>query len=196
MTGLSRAQLLQRATAGGVALAVGGGALGGTASAAIGAGDVPRVTQAVAGELLGAAFYTQLLRAKLFGPGTQRAFARALTNERAHYAALAKVLTDAGQVPGTADDFDFTFPKGAFAGRMAAARLGVQLETAFLGICLGGASSLQDPTARQLFARSAANQAQHLSVFSDIAQNKPIGLSFPPGLSLEDGSAALDPFIS
>ena len=77
-----------------------------------------------------------------------------------------------------------------------AAELGLLLETVFLGIYLGGVASLQDPDTRALFARIAASQAEHLSLFSHIVLDKPIGMSFPVPLSLEDGSAALDPFIS
>ena len=199
MTRFSRAQLLSRTAKGGLALAVGGGVLSAVsspASAAIGPGDVPEVTQALAAELLGVAFYTQLLAAKVFRADEQKYFARALVNENEHYTAMAKFLTDAGQTPGTADDFNFTFPKGAFSARKPAAELGLQLETIFLGIYLGGVDALQDGLTRSIFARVAASQAHHVSLFSSIVLNKPIGLSFPVPLSLPAGSAALDPFIS
>jgi hypothetical protein len=166
------------------------------ASAAIGQPDVPVVTLALAAELLGAEFYTQALAAKVFGADESKYLRRALANENAHYAAMAKTLTDAGQTPGQATDFDFTFPAKGFATRKSTARLGLELETAILGIYLGGVGSLQDAGTRSLFARIAASQAQHLSFCSDIALDTPIGMSFPVPLSLEDGSAALDPFIS
>src|SRR5262249_9478099 len=125
-----------------------------------------------------------------------RQLTRARFNDDQHYNALAQVLTAAGLTPGTADDFDFTFPAKSFATRSSAARLGVQLETTFLGIYLGGIASLQDAETRALFSRTAASQAQHLGFYSEIAYEKPIGMSFPVPLSVEDGSAALDPFIS
>jgi hypothetical protein len=199
VAGFTRAQLLTRTAKGGVALAVGGGVLAGaasTASAGIGAPDIPVVTLALAAELLGAEFYTQALAAKVFSAQEGRYLQRALFNENEHYTATAKILTDAGQTPGQAADFDFTFPPNGFATRKSTAQLGVQLETAFLGIYLGGAASLQDVVTRGVFARIAASQAEHLSLFSRIVLDKPVGLSFPVALSIEDGSAALDHFIS
>ena len=199
MTGLTRAQLLSRTAASGAALAVGGGLFAAGASAAaagIGPADIPAVTLALAGELLGAEFYTQALAAKVFDRQESRYLGRALFNEGEHYTATAQILTDAGQTPGQAADFDFTFPAKAFASRRSTAELGLQLETAFLGIYLGGAGSIQDNGTRAAFARIAASQAEHLSLFSHIVLDKPIGMSFPVPLSVEDGSAALDPFIS
>jgi hypothetical protein len=199
VTGLTRGQLLARTAAGGAAFALTGGVFASEAAAgaeAIGPGDIPVVTLALAAELLGAEFYTQALAAKVFGGNETRYLKRALSNEGEHYTATAKFLTDAGQTPGQAGDFDFTFPAKAFATRRRTAQLGLQLETAFLGIYLGGARSLQDAGTRGAFARIAASQAQHLSVFSQIVLDRPIGLSFPVPLSVEDGSAALDPFIS
>jgi hypothetical protein len=196
---LTRAQLLGRTAKGGAALAVGGGFLAATtprASAGIGPVDIPAVTLALAAELLGAEFYTQAVAAKVFGANETRYLKRALANESQHYAATAKILTDAGQTPGEAGDFDFTFPAKGFASRKAAAALGVRLETAFLGIYLGGVTSLQDGATRGLFARIAASHAEHLSLLSQIALDRPIGMSFPVALSVEEGSAALDPFIS
>jgi demethoxyubiquinone hydroxylase (CLK1/Coq7/Cat5 family) len=178
---------------------VGGGVLGAFASpatAAIGPPDIPVVTLALATELVGAQFYKQLLAAKARNTRQEAHLRRALANENDHYAAVAKVLSDAGQTPGQASDFDFTFPANAFQTRRAAARLGVQLETVFMGIYLGAVQTLQDASTRALFARIAASQAEHVSFFSAIALHRPIGMSFPVPLSLEEGSAALEPFIS
>jgi hypothetical protein len=199
VTGLTRAQLLARSAKGGVALAVGGGVLaaaGSPASAGIGQPDIPVVTLALAAELLGAEFYMEALNAKVFSAAEDRYLKRALFNENEHYTAMAQILTDAGQTPGQAADFDFTFPAKAFATRNSAAQLGLQLETAFVGIYVGGAGSLQDAGTRSVFARIAASQAEHVSLFSGIVLNKPIGMSFPVALSVQDGSTALDPFIA
>ena len=199
MTGLTRAQLLGRTAKGGAALALGGGLLAAEASpaaAGIGPTDIPVVTLALAGELLGVEFATQALAAKVFDAAGTRQLTRARFNDSQHYEGLAKILSAAGTTPGQAEDFDFTFPAKAFASRASAARLGAQLETTFLGIYLGGVASLQDADTRALFSRIAASQAQHLGFFSGIAYGKPIGMSFPVALSVQDGSAALDPFIS
>jgi len=43
---------------------------------------------------------------------------------------------------------------------------------------------------------SGAGKSTFLSLLAGIVLNKPIGMSFPAALSVEEGSAALDPFIS
>jgi rubrerythrin len=199
VAGLTRAELLGRTAKGGAALAVGGGIVGSLASqasAAIGTDDIPLVTQAVAIELLGGVFYTQALSTGGTNARDTRYFKRALANENDHYKAVAQILTDAKQTPGTADDFNFAFPTGAFATTRSIAKLGVQLETIFLGSYLGAVAALKDANTRAVFARIAASQAQHLSLLSGIALNKPIGMSFPVPLTLDAVSLALDPFIS
>lgn len=199
MAGLTRAELLGRTAKGGAALAVGGGILGAVstpASAAIGTDDIPLVTQAVAIELVGGVFYTEAISTGGMNANDTRYFTRALANETDHYKAVAKILTDAKQTPGTASDFNFTFPTGAFETTRSIAKLGVQLESIFLGSYLGAVAELTDAYTRGVFARIAASQAQHLSLLSGIAQNKPIGMSFPVPLSLDAVSVALDPFIS
>ena len=199
MSRSTRAELLARTARGGAAVVVTGGVFGTLASratAAIGPADVPTVTLALAAELLGAELYRQMLASDVLGTHNEGYLKRALANETAHYTAVARVLSEAGQTPGRASDFDFTFPRNSFTTARAAARLGMRLETAFIGIYLGAVKSLQDATTRSVFARIAASQAQHQSLFSRIALNKPIGMCFPVALSLEEGSAALEPFIS
>jgi hypothetical protein len=199
LTELTRSGFFARTARGGALLALGGGVLAATASpasAGIGQADVPVVTLALAAELVGAEFCTQALAAKLFSGEDERALRRALFNENQHYGAVAQILTDAGQTPGRASDFDFTFPPNAFATRLSSARLGVELETVFMGIYLGGVASLQDATTRNAFARIASSQAQQLSFLAGIAQQKPVGMAFPVPLTVEDGSTALDPYIS
>jgi hypothetical protein len=193
---MTRGQLLSRTAVGGLALAGLASVTAAPASAGIGQPDIPVVTLALASELLGAEFYTQALGAKVFDTDESHYLRRAQRNEAEHYTALATILADAGQTPGQASDFDFTFPAKAFVTRKSTAEVGLQLESAFVGIYLGGAATLQDPVTRSVFARIAASQSQHLSVFSRIVLNRPVGLAFPPALSLEDGSTALDPFIS
>ena len=172
------------------------GAIASPASAAIGTDDIPLVTQAVAIELLGGVFYTEAVSTGGLNANDTRYLTRALANETDHYKAVAQILTDAKQTPGTASDFNFTFPANSFATTRSIAKLGVKLETIFLGSYLGAVAELNDANTRALFARIAASQAQHLSLFSGIALNRPIGMSFPVPLTLDAVSLALDPFIS
>jgi len=196
---LTRAELLGRTAKAGAAVAVGGGVIGSlvsTASAAIGTDDIPLVTQAVAIELLGGVFYSEALSTGAVNDSVTRYLKRAQFNETDHYNAVAKILTDAKQTPGTQSDFNFTFPTGAFATTRSIAKLGVKLETIFLGSYLGAVAELKDAYTRNVFSRIAACQAQHLSMLSGIAMNKPIGMSFPVPLTLDAVSLALEPYIS
>ena len=78
---------------------------------------------------------------------------------------MSEILSGAGQTPAVASDFDFSYPKGAFASKSSIAKLGVTLETAFLGAYLGAVEGLQTNALKQPVAQIAANEAEHLSVF-------------------------------
>jgi hypothetical protein len=45
-------------------------------------------------------------------------------------------------------------------------------------------------------ARIAASESQHLSLFSGLASNRPVGLSFPAPLDYETTSDFLDSYLS
>jgi hypothetical protein len=106
------------------------------------------------------------------------------------------VLTDAGQVPATAQDLDFSYPRGAFASRTAIARLGVRLESLSLGAYLGAVRGLQTPLYREHAARAAASEAQHLSVFAGEVGGRRVGSPLPAALPIDRVSSALDAYTS
>jgi hypothetical protein len=193
---LTRATLLAR----GGKLAVGvvaGSALAGlsgTASAAaVPDGDLAYARLLVALELLTLDFYTRSIRA---GGGSGLELRRARAAERRHYDLAAAVLTDAGQVPATAQDLDFSYPRGAFASRTAIARLGVRLESLSLGAYLGAVRGLQTPLYREHAARAAASEAQHLSVFAGEVGGRRVGSPLPAALPIDRVSSALDAYTS
>ncbi len=109
---------------------------------------------------------------------------------------MAGILTGAGQVPAVAADFDFTYPQGTFSSKGSIARLGVSLETVFLGAYLGAVGAVQAVALQQPLARIAASEAQHLGVFSEFHGGDPVGVSFPEPLSVDQASNALDAFAS
>jgi Ferritin-like domain len=198
-TRISRATLLSRSAKGGLALAVGVTSFESQTAPAKAAGnadDVPYVVLAVAAAQLGAAFYGELSAAKLFDAAEGSYFKRALENERDHYTAMAKALSDAGVTAAQPGDFDITFPRDAFSSRMSSARVGMKLEKIFLGIYLGGVASVQDRQLQSTMARIAASHGEHLGLLRRIARSKPVGASFPAPLSLEEASTALEGFIS
>ena len=200
MRGLSRAELLARGVKGGVVLVAGGTVLA-TASPVFagtdqGSGppeeDLAIVRLAASAELLAQAFYTKAIASHKIAKPDRGYFTAAFANERDHYAALANVLGNGAPI---ADDFQFVFGSNSFSSEAAIAKLGVALETAFVGAYLGAVSALQTADLRAVAAQIAASEAMHLSVLSDIHNGSPVGRAFPAALAVEQASDALDPYL-
>ncbi len=198
--GFSRTQLLSRGAKGGAVVLLAGsvaGPLAGQAEAdAIPDGDLAYARLLVGAELLAADFYARAIASKRYGGDALKYLKRALFNEQEHYDAMAGVLNGAGQPPAVAEDFDFAYPKGAFASKASIAKLGMTLEAASLGAYLGAVDGLQTGALKVPAARIAASEAQHLSVFAQHAGHDPIGISFPAPLTIEAASDALDAYTS
>jgi rubrerythrin len=196
MQTLTRAGLLRSGA--GAALAVSGAGLVARAAAA----DVPPDADLayarllVAADLLAADFYAQALAAKQFGAPAVKELKRAAFNEQEHYAAVAGVLTAAGQTPATADDIDFSYPAKAFAEKGSIAKLGVAIEQLQLGAYLGAADAVQTEPLRGIATRIAANEAQHVSLFTGLLEDRLLGVSLPLPLAIGDASNALGAYTS
>jgi hypothetical protein len=178
-------------------LVVGGsavGALAAPARAATSDNDLAYARLLVALELLTLDFYSQALRSGKVTSGLELRRARAA--ERQHYDHVAAVLTDVGQVPATAQDIDFSYPRGSFDSWPSIARLGVRLESLSMGAYLGAVRALQTPEFRNHAARAAASEAQHLSVFSGAIGGRRVGPPLPPTLPIDRVSDALDEYTS
>jgi len=197
---LSRAQLFTRGAKGGAALLVAGSATGffaGSAAAdTISDTDLAYARLLVAAELLASDFYTQAIASKQLGGDALKYLKRALFNEQEHYQSVSGILSGAGQPPAVAEDFDFSYPKGTFDSPASIAKLGVTLETAFLGAYLGAVGALQSSSLKQPVARIAASEAEHLSVVTRLSGADPIGVSFPDALTIDEASDALDAYTS
>ena len=198
--GLTRAGLLRRGAVGGGALLASASGLAAFAPAAFAdgppAGDLAYLRLLVATELLGADFYAKAVAAHASAGRAAEELKLARANERSHYATLAAIVTGAGQVPATADDIDFTYPKGTFRSVGAVAKLAVTLETLFLGACLGAVAGIQTVVLAQPLARIAANQAQHLAVFSQLLGRSGFGAAMPAPLSIDAATQALAAYTS
>jgi hypothetical protein len=169
-------------------------ALAAPATAATPDGDLAYARLLVALELLSLDFYSQALRSRRFGSGLELRRARAA--ERSHYDAVAAVLVDGGQTPATAQDIDFSYPRGSFDSWPAIARLGVRLESLSLGAYLGAVRAVATPELRNHAARAAASEAQHLSVLSGAVGGRRLGPPLPATLPIDRVSAALDAYTS
>ena len=192
---LSRATLLARGgkVAVTVVAATAFGGLATRAAAAVPDGDLAYARLLVALELLSLDFYTRAIGA---GGGSQLDLRRARAAEKRHYDVVAAVLTDAGQVAATAQDIDFSYPRGSFDSRAAIARLGLRLESLSLGAYLGAVRTLQTPLYREHAARAAASEAQHLSFFAGKVGGRRLGPPLPAALTIDRVSDALDAFTS
>ena len=191
---LSRGQLLARGT---VLLA--GSALGALvppAAAAPSDADLAHARLLVAVELLGLDFYRRAIGSRRFTGDALQELRRARLDERRHYDAAAAILVAAGQVPATAADIDFSYPRGSFSSRGSIARLGARLESMALGAHLGAVDGFETSAFKQRAARSAANEAQHLSIFTAEAGGRRIGPAFPRSLSIDRVSGLLERFTS
>jgi hypothetical protein len=200
MTSITRAELFTRGARGGALLLGAGSAAALLAPAAaadpLSDNDLAYVRLLVGTELLGIDFYTRAIAAKKLRPNGQKILKAALLNEREHYESVAGILSGAGLVPAAADDIDFAYPKGSFDAAPAITKLAAKLEGAFLGAYLGAIGGMQAGPLLGGIARIAANQAQHLSAFQNMLFGKPINVSFPPALSIQEASDVMDGFTA
>jgi hypothetical protein len=197
---LSRSELLARGGKGVVAV-VAGPTLAGLVPEAAGAatpsdGDLAYARLFVTLELLALDFYGNAIVSKHFDKGQRGELRRARADEQQHYDSAAAFLVSAGQVPATAADIDFSYPRGSFVSKRAIAGLGVRIESIALGGYLGAVEGYESNALKQLAARAAASEAQHLSVFAAEVGGRRIGAAFPRPLTIDRVSGALDAFTS
>jgi hypothetical protein len=197
---LSRSELLARGGKG-VAAVVVGSTLAGLAPEAVSAatpsdGDLAYARLFVTLELLALDFYRTAIASKQFDKGQRGDLRRARADEQQHYDSAAAILVSAGQVPATAADIDFSYPRGSFVSQRAIAALGVRLESIALGGYLGAVEGYESNALKQLAARAAASEAQHLSVFAAEVGGRRIGAAFPRPLTIDRVSNTLDTYTS
>jgi hypothetical protein len=198
---VSRGQLISRGAKGGAALFLTGSLAGSLVDSAAAADTVPDSDLAyarllVGAELLALDFYARAIASKRLRGDALGSLKRARLNEREHYNKMSEILSGAGQTPAVASDFDFSYPRGAFASKSSIAKLGVRLEATFMGAYLGAVEGLQTNALRQPVAQIAANEAEHLSVFMRLSGRSPIGIALPRPLTIDEASNALDVFTS
>jgi Ferritin-like domain len=167
-----------------------------TAAAELPDGDVAYLRLLIGAELLAIDFQTRALATKKLSASLRLTFKRLLTDERAHYAALSKLLLAAGQPTTAPGDVDFAYRRGSFVSRPSIARLGWRIESILVGSYVGAIEEVVTPEVRLPIGQIAANEAQHLSAVASAAGKARIGRAFPPALSIGAASDALDAFES
>jgi demethoxyubiquinone hydroxylase (CLK1/Coq7/Cat5 family) len=194
---LTRSRLIRLGLGGGTGLVAAGAGLGAARPARAQAaaepteGDLATVRLLASGELLAQSFYTSALASKKLSKAEAADLERALEHERDHYTALKQTLGDAAPL---ADDFEFAFPKDAFARRGRMLRVGTAIETALAGTYAGAAATASTLELRTLLAQVAVSEAQHVAVLNRIRGGAPVP-SFPELFDVEQASAALGPFF-
>ena len=196
---LSRDQLLRRGAVGGGAVLSGTvfGAFAERADAAtVPDSDLAYLRLLVAAELLEADFQRLALKSGKLTSRSKAVIKKMSADEKAHYEALARLMTDAGQIPATAGDIDFSYPKNTFASWSSVAKVASQIETIVLGSYLGSVQNVQTEALRLPIGRIAANEAQHVGALAGLRGRTVIGRAFASALQIEAASAALDKFES
>jgi hypothetical protein len=196
---LTRAQLFSRGAKGGALLLVGGASLGLAGTAAgdpLPSSDLAYARLLVGAELLASDFYSQAIAASNAKPAVMKALKKARANEQEHYQSVGGILSGAGMTPAVPGDIDFTYPRGAFASQASIVKLAQQIETVMLGAYLGAIGGMQASSLKQGLARIAASEAQHLSYMWTQNGGKAFSVAFPPALSIDQASAAMDAFTS
>ena len=198
MKRLSRSDLLANGGKGAALLAAGSvfGGLVPQASAAVPDQDLAYARLLVGVELLALDFYAKAIASKQFEGGALHELRRARSNEHQHYESYAAILTKAGQIPATAEDIDFSYPKASFDSRGSITKLGIRLESVALGAYLGAVEGFATNDYKALAARVAANESQHLSVFSGWVGGRRVGPPLAASWSINRVSDALDAYTS
>lgn len=197
---MTRGQLFSRGAKGGAALLVAGTSLvqfvDSAAADPLSTTDLAYGRLLVGAELLASDFYTQAIAASNSSSSVMKYLKRASANEQEHYQSVAGILSGAGVTPAVSSDIDFTYPKGAFASQASILKLAQQLETIMLGTYLGAVGGMQSSAFKQGLAQIAASEAQHLSYMWTRNGRKAFDVAFPPALTIDQASSAMDAFTS
>jgi hypothetical protein len=193
---MSRRDLIRRGALGGALVAAGGALAVGTSAAAVPDGDLTYVRLLLATELLKADFESRALRSGKPAAREAALLRRMRAADRAHYAGLAAVLHGAGQLPATAGDIDFSYPRGTFATSGAILRRAAALASLALGGYLGALERVQTAELRLPLGQIAANEAQQVGALAGPLGRSPVGGAFARALPIARVSAALDEYES
>jgi rubrerythrin len=197
---ITRAQLLSRSARGGAALLVAGSALSQFVEAAaadpLPGSDLAYARLLVGAELLASDFYSQAIAAANTKPTVMKYLKRAYANEQEHYQSVAGIISGAGQTPAVSGDIDFNYPKGTFESEKSILKFAQQLEGTILGTYVGAIGGMQTNSLKTGLAQIAACEAQHSAYFDTVLGGKTFSLAFPPALTIDQASNALDAYTA
>ncbi len=149
----------------------------------------------VANELLASDFYAKALDSKKAGRKVQKFLKHAYANEQEHYQSVAAIISGAGLTPAAAVDLDYGYPAGAFKNEGSIVAVALELEAIMLGSYLGALDGMQSGPLKAGIGRIAASEAVH-NGFLSLVKGRNAFLSFPPALTIEQASDAMDRYIA
>jgi hypothetical protein len=177
----------------GVSAAALGGPWLGTASAATD-DDLAFANFGVSAEFLLKQYYERAIAAKQFGNHKANVLRHGGLAASNHAAALSKLLTSFGDAPPVEEDFEFVWPKKAFADSEATVRTGLAIAHALLGAYQTAAASSSVVDYRILYASLAASVSEQAGALA--ALSAPMGVkSFPKATDVETASARLEAYL-
>src|SRR5262249_39244934 len=150
----------------------------------------------VGAELLASDFYSQAVAASNSSGSVMKYLKKAYMNEQEHYQSVAGILSGAGVTPAVSADIDFSYPKDSFATQASILKLAEQIESIVLGTYLGALGGMQTNSLKTGLGQIAACEAQHLSYMWTQNGSKAFSLSFLPALTIDQASAAMDPYTA
>jgi hypothetical protein len=168
----------------------------GSAEAAVPDVDLSYLRLLVACELLEGDFETQALASGKLAARPASLLRQMQADDGAHYNGLSVLMNGAGQPPATADDIEFSYPRGTFATQDSILKLAWRLVTLSLGGYLGAVGNIQTTELRLPLGQIVGNEAQQQSALAPLVGRPVIGSAFAPALPIEVVSAALDEFES
>jgi hypothetical protein len=159
-------------------------------------GDLAYLRLLIAAELLAVDFQTNALASGRLRHAARPVFRQMRADENAHYKQLATLMVAAGQVPTTAADINFSYPKGSFRSQASILRLAARLERLSVGAYVGAIENVATPGLRLPIGQIAANEAQHAGAIAALTGRPVIGKALPASVSMAAASDVLDEFES
>ena len=196
----TRSGLVRRSLVGGGAIVASGSLASVFAKSAWGLaapdGDVAALRLLIGTELLALDFQSHALASGKLGTQSAALLKRLQADEQAHYNALANLMSQAGQIPATSGDIDFSYPTATFDGEASIVKLADELEALQLGAYIGANAGVQTPQLRIAIGQISANEAQHVAALATLAGKPVIGKAFGPALHGDAVTAVLDAYES
>ena len=199
-TFITREDLLRRGVRGGAALVVAGAAVNALAESAsadpLPTNDLAYARLLIGAELLASNFYSQAIAAGNASSATMKYLKRAYLNEQEHYQSVAGILSGASLTPAVSADVTYAYPDGTFGSEASIIKAANSLESLMLGTYLGAVGGIQTYSLLTGIGSIAACEAQHSSYFTSLMGGKYFSLSFPPALTMEQASNAMDAYTA